>query len=123
MDPLDRARCRTHRRQQAEKDFPLLRGCPNTSAISLVTYLDRLDGGERVAFADQLSDLVDEQESRPGMTLEERAVLLQRLPLAEGYLGRHISGNPEPRRPDVRFIPVKVLAGVFRDQQVGGFEG
>lgn len=123
MHHLDRAVCRAHRREQAENGFPLLRGCPNTFAISLVAYVDQLDEDQRRAFADQLSDFIDAEEPTAGMTVEQRSVLLRKLPLVEAFFGGHLTGNVKPRRPDVRFIPVKVLAGVFRDQQVGGFEG
>lgn len=123
MFHLQRAVCRAHRREQAEHGFPLLRGCPNTFAISLVAYLDHLEEPQRRTFADQLSDFIDADEPAPGMTVEQKSVLLRELPLVEAFFGGRLTGQLKHRRPDVRFIPVKVLAGVFRDQQVGGFEG
>ncbi len=115
---------RLHRRQQAERGFPLLRGSPNTAAIGLVNSLDQLTAGEQLSFADQLSDLADAQRTDPGITVEQRSTLMQSLPLVFRHYGRHL-GLISAHVPtvDVRIVPVKVLAGVMQDELVGGFEG
>jgi hypothetical protein len=121
---LDPTKTRDHRRQQAERGFPLLRGSPNTAAIGLVAFLDRLSAGKQLSFADQLSDLVDGQLANPAMTGEKRLALVRSLPLVEQHFGRHF-GLTSAHIPsiDVRVIPVKVLAGVLKDKTVGGFDG
>ncbi len=74
---MDPTKSREHRRQQAERRFPLLRGSPNTAAIALVGFLDRLSDSEQSSFADQISDLADSQQANPGITAEERLALVQ----------------------------------------------
>jgi hypothetical protein len=121
---LDPTKTREHRRQQAERGFPLLRGSANTAAIGLIGFLDRLSADEQLSFAEQLSDLADFQQANPAITVEERLDLVRSLPLVErrfdSYLGRTTSTIPSI---DVRLIPVKVLAGVIKDETTGGFDG
>lgn len=124
MRGLDLTKTREHRRQQAERRFPLLRGSPNTAAIGLVGFLDRLSADEQLSFADQLSDLADVQQANPAITVEERLALVRSLPLVERHFGRHLGLTTSPiPLIDVRLIPVKVLAGVFKDEVTGGFDG
>ena len=124
MRGLDPTKTREHRRQQAERGFPLLRGSANTAAIGLIGFLDRLSADEQLSFAEQLSDLADFQQANPAITVEERLDLVRSLPLVErrfdSYLGRTTSTIPSI---DVRLIPVKVLAGVIKDETTGGFDG
>lgn len=124
MQGFDRDKVRIHRCHQAELGFPLLRGCPNTAAIELIGLLDELSAADRMVFAEQLSDFAEVQDANPAMPLDERSRLLKRLPLVERHFGKHF-GIPAsvPRRPDVRLIPVKMLAGILRDERSGGFEG
>ncbi len=124
MFGLDPATTRMHRRQQAALGFPLLRGSPCTAAIGLINFLDRLSPDEHVSFADQMSDLVEAQNAEPAMTVEARAAIVRSLPLVERHFGGHF-GLPHapPTSIDVRTLPVKLLAGVMKDKQIGGFEG
>lgn len=124
MQGFDPVKVRAHRRQQAEAGFPLLRGCAATFVIGLLLFLDKLSAADRIAFADQLSDFLDTQRADPAMTLEGRNDLLRSLPLVDAYFGGILgTREPVPRARDVRLLPVKVLAGVMKDAQVGGLEG
>ncbi len=120
---MDPTKTREHRQRQAERRFPLLRGSPNTAAIALVGFLDRLSASEQLSFADQLSDLADGQRANPGITVEERLALVRSLPLVARHFGRHFGLSEPIPSIDVRLIPVKVLAGVLRDDVTGGFNG
>ena len=124
MPGLDPVKTREHRRQQAGLGFPLLRGSPNTAAIGLINFLDQLSADEQLSFANQLSDLADAQLTDPGMVVEARDALMRSLPLVERYFGRQL-GLTSTHVPtiDVRLMPVKVLAGVLRDELAGGFDG
>jgi hypothetical protein len=124
MRGLNPAKTREHRRQQAERSFPLLRGAPNTAAIGLVGFLDRLSADEQLLFADQLSDFAEVQQAYPTIAFEERVALLRSLPLVERHFGKHL-GSTASAVPsiDVRLLPVKVLAAVLNDEVTGGFQG
>lgn len=104
---------RTHRRQEAEQGFPLLRGCPSTTVLRRVAALDRLSGAERLSYADQVSELAEALTARP-MSLADRDLLVARLPLVE-----RVEADG-PTRPDLRFQPVKSLARLAADP--GGIE-
>ncbi len=120
---MDPTKSREHRRQQAERRFPLLRGSPNTAAIALVGFLDRLSDSEQLSFADQISDLADSQQANPGITAEKRLALVQSLPLVARHFGRYFGLSAPVPSIDVRLVPVKVLAGVLKDDVTGGFDG
>lgn len=120
MQQFDPAKTRSHRLSEAEKGFPLLRGCPNTSAIGRLAFLDGLAPADRRAFAGQLSDLADAQTANQAMSLDERGALMRRLPLVEAFLGA--AGTRSPSH-GVAFLPVKLYAGICKDAGVGGFEG
>lgn len=94
---------RAHRREEAERGFPLLRECPSTVVLRRVVALDRLSAADRRAYADQLSDLIDAQAEAP-LTQADRGMLLTQLPLVA-----RIEADV-PARPDLRFQSVKSLA-------------
>jgi hypothetical protein len=124
MDGFDPVKVRRHRLREAELGFPLLRGCASTEAISLVLYLEDLDPGDRLAFADQLSSLEERQAASPPSSNDGILALVRGFPLVAPFLGRRIGlVPPEPMPIDVRRMPVKVLANVLADQRTGGFEG
>jgi hypothetical protein len=105
---------RAHRREEAARGFPLLRGCPSTFVLRRLAVLDRLSEAEQVLYAEELSDLAEAQAAAP-MAQAEREALVARLPLvarveAEG-----------PGRPELRFQTVKNLARLAADP--GGIEG
>lgn len=115
---------RDHRRQQAERGFPLLRACPTTEAIKLTLYLDGLDEAERLAFADQLSSLEEEHEARPPASNAEIHARIRSLPLVAGFLAPRMGMEPPVHRPvDLRLTPVKVLAKTLAEQGSDGVEG
>jgi hypothetical protein len=119
MHFFDFTKARAHRRHEAEAGFPLLRACPNTPAIARIAYLDSLQPDEQIALADQLSDLYEAQ-SGLGMQVDERSAFLQQRPLVAGYLGE---GDGQHRKRHIHSVPVKVLAGVMKDTQIGGVDG
>lgn len=102
------ARRRAHRSAEAAAGFPLLRGCPSTFVLRRLVALDALSEAERLAYAEQLSDLA---EATGGGTLptEEREALVARLPLVARVDQAH------PTRPDLRLQPVKNLARLAAD--------
>lgn len=120
---MNPAKARKHRRQQAEQRFPMLRQSPNTAAIGLISFLDRLSADEQLSFADQLSDFADAQLTNSASTVEQLLEHLRSLPLVERHFGKYF-GSTSPTIPsvDVRIIPVKALAGVLKDEVTGGFD-
>lgn len=106
-------RVRTHRREEAARGFPLLRGCASTLVLKRLAALDRLSERDRIGYADQLSDLA---EANPAvLTAEDRAALMTRLPIVatvEADL---------PQRPELRFQTVKSLARLAAEP--GGIQG
>lgn len=106
-------RVRAHRREEAARGFPLLRGCPSTVVLKRLAALDRLGEADRVAYADQLSDYA---AANPAfLTPADRAALLARLPLVAAVEA------DQPQRPEVRFQTVKSLARLAAEP--GGIEG
>lgn len=101
MQDFDRAKLRAHRRTEAEKKFPLLRGCPSTSAIARLAWLDALGEAERMALADQLSDLDDAQSANPQAPFE---AALRALPLVAGFLAAR--RQPAQAASPAEFVPV-----------------
>ena len=101
------AKLRQHRQEQAAHGFPLLRACPNTSAIARITFLVTLAPAEREDFAKQLSCLEYEQASRAPPTHADfqemargpppRSVFWrkQRPSSATGHGTRHSPGSSE----------------------------
>jgi hypothetical protein len=107
---MDRARA--HRREEVATGFPLLRGCPSTLIMRRLAVLDRLTEGDRVTYADQLSDYA---AANPAfLTPAEREALLARLPLVAAVEA------DKPQRPEVRFQTVKNLARLAAEP--GGIE-
>lgn len=94
---------RSHRREEARQGFPLLRGCPSTVVLRRLAALDRLSEAERLAYADQLSELVETLAAAP-MSLADRTALVEGLPLVS-----RVEADV-PTRPDLRFQTVKSLA-------------
>lgn len=113
------SRLRTHRLKEAEAGFPLLRGCPNTTIIARLAFLDTLCADNRMAFANQISDLAEAQAERD-MTVDARGALMRALPLVEAFLGA--AGQRSPAQ-GAAFLPVKLYAGICKDKGVGGFDG
>lgn len=97
---------RAHRLSEASAGFPLLRGCPNSFAVSLLDRIDSLSVDEQVSFAGQVSDLSRIQATQQ-LSSEARQDVLRDLPLAARMYDpqTHIA-----RRPSLRFQPVKRLA-------------
>ena len=113
---------RTHRREEAGRGFPLLRGCPSTVVLRRLAVLDGLGEAERIAYADQLSVLAA-AEAVP-LSLAARTSLLARLPLVARVEAEL------PGREDLRFQTVKSLArlagepgGIERLVRAQGLEG
>lgn len=118
MPSFDSVKARAHRFQEAELGLPLLRGCASTAANSLVAHFDGLSRDEHMEFARQLSDFAEAQASQQPMSVDSRAVLLQRFPL----LGQQFDIQPR-KATGLHMLPVKVIAGVMKDEAVGGIEG
>jgi hypothetical protein len=97
---------RAHRLAEASAGFPLLRGCPNSFALSLLDRIDRLSADDQVSFAGQVSELSRIQATQQ-LSLTARQDVLRDLPLSARLY------DPEAhtvRRPSLRFQPVKRLA-------------
>lgn len=105
---------RAHRRAEAAKGFPLLRGCTSTFVLRRLAALDRIAERDREDYADQLSELAEAQAGG-ALGHDERAALVKRLPVVAEVEG---SGAA---RPDLRFQNVKNLARLAADP--GGIEG
>lgn len=106
-------RVRAHRREEAAKGFPLLRGCPSTFVLRRLAVLDRLTVRDREDYADQLSDYAAANPAY--LSPQDHAALKSRLPLvAEVEAERQT-------RPDLRFQNVKNLARLAAEP--GGIEG
>ncbi|MFM7333134.1 MAG: hypothetical protein ACKO1H_01775 [Tabrizicola sp.] len=104
---------RAHRREEAARGFPLLRGCPSTFVLRRLAVLDGLTERDREDYADQLSDYAAADPAF--LAASDRAALLARLPLvAEVEAGGQT-------RPDLRFQTVKTLARLAAEP--GGIEG
>lgn len=106
-------RARAHRREEAARGFPLLRGCPYTFVLKRLAALDRLGERGRVDYADQLSDLVEADLAV--LPPEDQAALQARLPLVAAVEA------DMPTRPDLRFQSVKALARLAAEP--GGIAG
>jgi hypothetical protein len=106
-------RVRAHRWEEAAQGFPLLRGCPSTFVLKRLATLDRLTEGDRVAYADQLSDYA---AANPAFLIPaDREALLARLPLVAAVEA------DKPQRPELRFQTVKNLARLAAEPE--GIEG
>jgi hypothetical protein len=115
---------RAHRRRQAELDYPLVRACPTTEAVKLSLYLDGLSAGDRLAYADQLSSLEEQQAAHPPASNDEIHALIRSFPLVCGFLAPRMSMvEPEHRPVDLRVTPVKVLARILAESPPGGLDG
>lgn len=106
---------RAHRRAQAEAGFPLLWGCPSTFALRRLAALEGLSGADRVAYADQLSDLAEAVAAGP-LSQSARAEMVAGLPLVAQVEAAGQTG------PDLRFQTVKNLARLAREPDgIAGF--
>lgn len=115
---------RAHRRRQAELGYPLVRACPTTEAVKFSLYLDGLGEGDRLAYADQLSDLEDQLADQPPASNADIHAVIRSLPLVCGFLAPRMGMvDPEPRPIDLRVTPVKVLARVLAESPSGGLDG
>lgn len=120
---FDAAKLRQHRQEQAAHGFPLLRACPNTSAIALITFLDTLAPAEREDFAKQLSCLEDEQASRPPPTHTDFQEMVRAFPLLARLFGASIGLHPpQATALDIRKVPVKLMAKLLAEAGAGGLE-
>jgi hypothetical protein len=110
------AKLRQHRQEQAAHGFPLLRACPNTSAIASITFLDTLAPAEREDFANQLSCLEDEQASRPPATHADFQEMVRAFPLLARLFGGSIGLHPpQATALDIRQVPVKLMAKLLEE--------
>ncbi len=105
---------RVHRREEAARGFPLLRGCPSTFVLRRLAVLDRLSEAERVIYAEELSDLAEAQAAAL-LAQVEREALIARLPLVAQVEAAGAG------RPELRFQTVKNLARLAAEP--GGIDG
>jgi hypothetical protein len=120
---FDAAKLRQHRQEQAAHGFPLLRACPNTSAIALITFLDTLAPAEREDFANQLSCLEAEQASRPPPTQAAIQEQMRAFPLLVRFFGGSSGLHPpQATALDIRQVPVKLMAKLLAEAGAGGLE-
>lgn len=104
---------RAHRREEAARGFPLLRGSPSTFVLRRLALLDRLTERDRVDYAEELSVYA---EANPAfLTQADRAALMARMPLVAAVEREGQS------RPELRFQTVKSLARLVAEP--GGVEG
>lgn len=123
MSSFDSVKLNAHRLEQAALGFPLLRGCPNTGAISLLILLDALPAEERVAYAEQLTKLDEVQASRPPKTNAELHDLIRGFPLVARHMGPILGMVPPLAQPrDFRRMPVKLIASLLKEAGPGGVE-
>ena len=123
MFGFDLARLRDHRLNEAMLGFPLLRGCPSTSAIRLIIQLDALSESGRQDFAGQLSSLDELQAARPPATNAELGDMIRSFPLVADFYGRTMGlVPPGPAQADVRTMPVKLLANVLKEVGPEGWD-
>lgn len=122
MAKFDLPKVRQHRRSQAEAGFPLLRDCPNTTAIQLIRFLDCLTIAEQIDFADQLSSLDDAEAANPPKTNDEFLDLIRARPLLARHFGPSLNlVTPVAKPVDIRLVPVKLLTAALKDN--GGLDG
>ncbi len=120
---FDAAKLRQHRQEQAAHGFPLLRACPNTRAIALITFLDTLAPAEREDFANQLSCLEAEQASRPPPTQAAIQEQMRAFPLLARHFGASIGLDPpQAAARDIRQVPVRLMATLLAEAGAGGLE-
>ncbi|MEM1274041.1 MAG: hypothetical protein AAGF88_09495 [Pseudomonadota bacterium] len=116
ISKLDPNRIDAHRRDQAERGFPLLRACPNTSAMRLVRNLDRLGQAELMALFDQWAEydrLCQTDAATPAAQMER----LARFPVLAAF--RKSTADLLSEK-SVSTLPVKTVAGALNDPQIGG---
>jgi hypothetical protein len=120
---FDSAKLRQHRLEQAGAGFPLLRRCPNTSAISLLLFLDGLSAPERTDYARELTLLEEAQAARPPTSSAEMHDLVRSFPLVAQHMGPILGMVPPVARPrDFRRIPVKLLSKLLKEAGSGGVD-
>ena len=94
---FDIDKTRAQRLAEARAGFPLLRGCPNTAAISLCGLLDRIGQDQWSDFAGQMSDFVQTDHPTSGMSVDERRNKLAEFPLVDALLGPAFGPSPHPQ--------------------------
>ena len=109
-----------HRLEQARTRWPLLRGCPNTNAIRLVGYLDMLSLETQLMLVRQFSELEAIEDESPSETINAQKKRLSQFPQLEAYFNDIAEGG---KYRGIGKIPVKTIAGVRKDEKVGGIEG
>ena len=123
LPPFDPVKLKEHRLQQASLGFPLLRGCPNTYAISLMLSLDALAKEERMGFAEELTSMEEAQAAHPPESITAQRDLMRSFPLITRLLGRNLGlVDPQPHLIDMRCMPVKVLSSVLKEAGSGGLD-
>jgi hypothetical protein len=112
MIAIDPIHLHAHRRTETAEGWPMLRSCPNTSAVRLVRYLDSLTPSEINVLLNQW-EAHDMQPKVDFKTIEEATAALERFPAIVAY-------NTAITRPvrSIMTLPIKTVAGSLAD--VGG---
>lgn len=109
---IDKDLVRAHRQAEAAEGWPLLRSCPNTSAVRLVRYLDSLSRAEIGALLYQW-DTHDALPKVDYATTDEADAALQRFPAIVAYN----TAVMQPGR-SIMTVPIKTVAASLAD--IGG---
>lgn len=104
--------------QEATAGFPRLKRLPNTGAIRFLDYLNGLESAEQGALLDALAHFNTAVffPELAGSEVAERQQHPVFGPFLEAMAFRGFGGG-------YRYTPVKLLAGIAKDQAVGGLEG
>ena len=109
---IDQDLVQAHRRAEAADGWPLLRSCPNTSAVRLLRYLDSLTEAEVAALLDQW-ETHDALPKVDYATIDEAAAALERFPAIVAYN----TAITQPGR-SIMTVPIKTVASSLSD--IGG---
>ncbi|MCX7300838.1 MAG: hypothetical protein NTX73_10775 [Rhodobacterales bacterium] len=109
MAAFDQDLVQAHRRAEAADGWPLLRSCPNTSAVHLLRYLDSLTEAENAALLDQW-EANDALPKVDFATIDEAAAALERFPALVSYR----NAITQPGR-SIMTLPIKTVAGSLAD--------
>lgn len=112
MVAIDQHLVQAHRRAEAAEGWPLLRSCPNTSAVRLVRYLDGLSKTEVGALLDQW-ETHDALPKVDYATIDEANAALDRFPAIVAYN----TAIQQPGR-SIMTVPIKTVAASLAD--IGG---
>lgn len=112
VSAIDQDLVRAHRRAEAADGWPLLRSCPNTSAVRLVRYLDSLSKAE-------IGSLLDQWETHDSLpkvdyaTIDEANAALARFPAIVAYNTAITQSGRS-----IMTVPIKTVAASLAD--IGG---